>query len=126
MNLWSLKTSLKYFLITFQTDVIVNSTSQDLNLTQGAISSSILRAAGPGLQRECKEKYPKGITGDEVACTNSFNMRCKAIFHVALCNWANEAAAKVSNQLQRILYQKELQTTSFHPDLNNTKLFYIT
>ncbi|PVD29541.1 hypothetical protein C0Q70_08792 [Pomacea canaliculata] len=76
------------------TDVIVNSTSQDLNLTQGAISSSILKAAGPGLQRECKEKYPKGITGDKIACTNSFNMRCKAIFHVALCNWANEAAAK--------------------------------
>ena len=36
----------------FQTDVIVNTTSRDLNLNVGGVSSSILKTAGPQIQQE--------------------------------------------------------------------------
>ena len=38
-----------------QVDVIVNTTSKDLNLNAGGVSASILRAAGPTIQQECQQ-----------------------------------------------------------------------
>lgn len=79
----------------FQADVIVNSTSNGLDLKNGAVSSSILRAAGPGLQDECKQKYPKGIETTEIAFTTSHNLNCKGVLHLALCNYNNSNAEQV-------------------------------
>nr|KAG5693840.1 hypothetical protein BaRGS_004448 [Batillaria attramentaria] len=39
-------------------DVIINSTSNNLDLKNGAVSSSILKSAGMNLQDECSSKYP--------------------------------------------------------------------
>ncbi|XP_025094887.1 poly [ADP-ribose] polymerase 14-like isoform X2 [Pomacea canaliculata] len=86
-------------------DVIVNSTSQDLNLSAGAISSSILSAAGPNLQKECSLMYPQGIPSGEIACTPSFNLACKAVFHIALCKWGDKASAKLESVVDKCLQE---------------------
>ena len=39
----------------YQADVIVNLTSDDLNLSNGAVSKLILKKAGQGIQDECKQ-----------------------------------------------------------------------
>lgn len=73
-------------------DVIVNSTSNGLDLQNGAISGSILRTAGPGLQNECRQNYPSGINTGELAITSGHGLACKQVYHLALCNWHNPTA----------------------------------
>ncbi|CAG2216552.1 unnamed protein product [Mytilus edulis] len=60
-------------------DVIVNSTSASMQLEYGAVSKSLLQAAGPGLQSECKRKYPYGIQPGDLAETSGCKMNCKVI-----------------------------------------------
>ncbi|GAB1599116.1 hypothetical protein Ahia01_000188800, partial [Argonauta hians] len=67
-----------------KTDVIVNSTNGQLQLDNGSISKSILKAAGPQLQAECSNKYPKGISESTVAITKGYNLKCNNVFHLAL------------------------------------------
>lgn len=78
-----------------QADVIINSTSNGLDLQNGAVSSSILREAGAGLQDECRAKYPKGIQTGEIACTSGYGLDCKEVYHLVLCNWSNPNAQQV-------------------------------
>ncbi|VDI74443.1 fanconi anemia group J protein [Mytilus galloprovincialis] len=44
-----------------QANVIVNTTSTNLQLNYGAVSQSLLCVGGPLLQKECNQKYPEGI-----------------------------------------------------------------
>lgn len=69
-----------------QADVLVNSTNSNLDLCIGKTSKCILEAAGPGLQRICKTKYPDGIVKGQVAVTSAENLRdhYQAIFHGVL------------------------------------------
>ncbi|XP_070211879.1 protein mono-ADP-ribosyltransferase PARP14-like isoform X1 [Littorina saxatilis] len=76
-------------------DVIVNSTSNGLDLQNGAVSSSILKAAGVSLQDECKTKYPGGIQAGDIACTMGHNLNCMEVFHLVLCNYSNPSAAQL-------------------------------
>ncbi|VDI82306.1 Hypothetical predicted protein, partial [Mytilus galloprovincialis] len=62
-------------------DVIVNSTSASMQLEYGAVSKSLLQAAGPGLQSECKRKYPFGIQPGDLAETSGCKLNCKVIYH---------------------------------------------
>ena len=78
-----------------QADVIINSTSNGLDLQNGAVSSSILREAGAGLQDECRAKYPKGIQTGEIACTSGYGLGCREVYHLVLCNWSNPNAQQV-------------------------------
>ena len=80
-------------------DVIINTTSRDLNLRAGAISASILKAAGEELQRECNRKVPPGgINPGEIVVTSGYDLMCKDVYHVALMKWdgANGKAKQVS------------------------------
>ena len=86
---------LLFHLCSVQADVIVNSTSNGLDLHNGAVSSSMLREAGPGLQDECHQKYPKGIQSGEIAQTSGHGLQCNQVYHVALCNWSNPNAEQV-------------------------------
>ena len=68
-----------------QADVLVNSTGTGLQMTDGPVEMAILQAAGRKLLAECKRQYPKGITINGLAATDSFNMtNAKRIYHVAL------------------------------------------
>lgn len=62
--------------------MIVNSTSNNLDLNTGLISKSILKAAGPEIQEECR-KYKKFKEG-EIAITQGYGLNCKRVFHGAI------------------------------------------
>lgn len=64
--------------------MIVNSTSQDLNLTSGRASKGLYEAAGESIQKECKEKYPKGVKHGEVAESGGGKLDCQYVFHGCL------------------------------------------
>ncbi|XP_041355431.1 protein mono-ADP-ribosyltransferase PARP14-like [Gigantopelta aegis] len=68
----------------FKVDVIVNSTGNRLNLSEGPISKIILEAAGSSIQEECKNNYPNGIESWGVAVTSGGNITCKQIYHICL------------------------------------------
>ncbi|XP_076451605.1 protein mono-ADP-ribosyltransferase PARP14-like isoform X2 [Babylonia areolata] len=77
------------------TDIIVNSTSNGLDLTNGAISASILQEAGPELQDECRRRYPSGISFGHMARTSGYSLACKEVYHLALVNFANPSALQM-------------------------------
>ncbi|CAG2236898.1 DTX [Mytilus edulis] len=66
-----------------EVDAIVNSTSGDFELNNGAVSKSILEAAGYGIQKEVK-KYVKGTKAGGVIVTGGYKLKCKSVFHGAL------------------------------------------
>ena len=84
------KTSLAGFL---QVDVIVNSTSSDLNLSANASAMALSAAAGPRLQQECNT-IGKVDTG-EIVVTSGANLACKHVFHTSCAGWENGAGEKV-------------------------------
>ncbi|XP_053389200.1 protein mono-ADP-ribosyltransferase PARP14-like, partial [Mercenaria mercenaria] len=65
-------------------DVIVNTTSHNLDLRNGAVSQTLLKAAGKELQDEVNTKYPKGLEGIDVAVTDGHKLNCEYVIHTAL------------------------------------------
>ncbi|XP_036364571.1 protein mono-ADP-ribosyltransferase PARP14-like isoform X2 [Octopus sinensis] len=84
-------------------DVIVNSTNEELQLDSGAISKYILFAAGPQIQDECSQKYPRGISTSEIAITKGYNLKCKNVFHLALPSWDEYSSDSILANLTRII-----------------------
>lgn len=70
-------------------DVIVNSSNPQLDLSQGRASSALLAAAGSRIQRECTQKYPRGVRGGEIAVTTGGNLNCAAIYHAVLTRYSS-------------------------------------
>ncbi len=85
-----------------QADIIVNSVGGDLNLSMGAVSSAILKAAGPGIQDEVKTNSPIGLEVGQLVASSGGKMKCKAIIHIRVPKWDEEAGknicAKVRNE----------------------------
>nr|KAG5698672.1 hypothetical protein BaRGS_022560 [Batillaria attramentaria] len=88
-----------------QVDVVVNTTSPKLELTNGAVSASILDAAGPSLQRECRKKYPQGINPGDVAQTKGHGLVCKEVYHVTLSHWSDDAEEDLKHVMIKCLIQ---------------------
>ncbi|VDI76958.1 Hypothetical predicted protein, partial [Mytilus galloprovincialis] len=80
-------TLVKGKLVDQKVDVIVNSSNKQLNLKKGAVSASILAAAGEGIYEECRRNYPNGINYGDVITTNHGNLNCKVICHGCLPHW---------------------------------------
>jgi hypothetical protein len=80
--------------ISLQCDAIVNSTSDDLYLDQGAVSATILAAAGEDIQKECDKiiirRGRKPLSPMEVEMTKGYNLGCKYVLHGALISPWNE------------------------------------
>ncbi|XP_061579916.1 protein mono-ADP-ribosyltransferase PARP9 [Cololabis saira] len=74
-----------------QTDVIVNTASQDLNLTGGQISAAILKKAGHGMQKEIERVQKKG----KIIITGGYNLNCKKVYHTFCIRNAEAGASKV-------------------------------
>lgn len=64
----------------FQTDVTVNSVFSDLELNRGAISSALLRAAGPQLQDFLKADNASGTLG-EIIVTEGCQLKSMFVYH---------------------------------------------
>ncbi|XP_069140966.1 LOW QUALITY PROTEIN: protein mono-ADP-ribosyltransferase PARP14-like [Argopecten irradians] len=75
-------------------DMIVNTCSKDLKLSNGAVSSSLLAAAGPQMQAECDQNY-QGIQFGEIAVTQGYNLQCHCVCHGSLPGWDGGASALV-------------------------------
>ncbi|CAC5391546.1 unnamed protein product [Mytilus coruscus] len=71
---------------------IVNTTSKELKLDQGAVSASLLKNGGPSLQQECSQNYPNGINYGDVAVTSGGNLQCKIVCHGSLNQWRKEGS----------------------------------
>ena len=80
-------------IVSLQCDAIVNSTRGDLHLNQGAVSATILAAAGDNIQNECDEimnRRGRKLSSTEVEMTKGYNLRCKYVLHGALISPWNE------------------------------------
>ncbi|KAL3863208.1 hypothetical protein ACJMK2_004974 [Sinanodonta woodiana] len=76
----------------FHADALVNTTSNKLNLSQGAVSASLLAVGGQQLQDECKKKYPNGIKHGEVAITGAGELRSSYVLHGCLPDWNDDGS----------------------------------
>ena len=65
-----------------QADVYVNTTNGNLDLSQGAVASALLKAGGKSLQQECTKVAP--INVGDVATTGPGNISCHHIFHTVM------------------------------------------
>ena len=91
-----------------QVDVIVNTTSKDLNLNGGGVSSSILRAAGISIQQEAHQVSPGGIPRGQLVITSGGNLACAKIYHGSLPNWKGSASEKVSGYVQSFTTKRRI------------------
>ncbi|KAJ8297433.1 hypothetical protein KUTeg_023964 [Tegillarca granosa] len=65
-------------------DVLVVSTNCKLDLSDGAMSMVIGKAAGPELQQELNNQYPDGIETGQIAVANGYKLPCKALHFCTL------------------------------------------
>lgn len=73
-----------------QTDVIVNTISEDMNLQQGAVSTAILSAAGESLQDAIYiEARSSKLHYGDVVVTDGYRLRCQLVFHAVSPFWDN-------------------------------------
>ncbi|WAR01580.1 hypothetical protein MAR_008138 [Mya arenaria] len=71
----------------FEADVLVNSTSPNLQLKSGGgVSASISKEAGPAIEDEIRRKYPGGIEVLEFAETSGYRLKCKKAFQAEMLN----------------------------------------
>ena len=102
----------------FQTDVIVNTTAADLNLSAGGVSKAILNAAGPALQQEANnvnggssfewnrwryefyswfQAAPGGIPRNQLVETSGGKIKgCQKIYHLCLPRYSDKEGIRVS------------------------------
>ena len=67
--------------------MIFNTASKDLDLSAGAVSNSILKAAGPTIQAEVSEECRNGLQEGEHVISSGGDLSIQTIFHAALCSW---------------------------------------
>ncbi|XP_032368834.1 protein mono-ADP-ribosyltransferase PARP9 isoform X2 [Etheostoma spectabile] len=84
-----------------QTDVIVNTTSSDRNLSIGQISNALLQKAGKGMQEEIRiaPLQPYIIT------TKPYNLLCKEVYHTCCTEkWKNAAQQTLYTSVSNCLW----------------------
>ncbi|XP_070210414.1 protein mono-ADP-ribosyltransferase PARP14-like isoform X2 [Littorina saxatilis] len=64
--------------------VLVNSSNPTLNMSNGQVSSALLKVGGPEIQQELASTYPQGITIGDVAVSSGGKLMCKKLFHCCL------------------------------------------
>lgn len=75
-----------------QTDVIVNTISENMDLEQGAVSRAILEAAGDNLQVAVLTKAEgSSLLYGDVVITDGYNLECQKVFHAVCPFWDNGA-----------------------------------
>ena len=67
-------------------DVVVNAANERLGAGAG-VAGAIIRAAGPGLLRECADSYPDGCPTGEARVTGGHDLPAKWIVHTVGPQW---------------------------------------
>ncbi|XP_013401660.1 poly [ADP-ribose] polymerase 14 isoform X2 [Lingula anatina] len=80
-------------------DIIVNTTSRDLKLANGAVSRSLLSAGGNVLQVECDQQAPNGLQFGDIVETSGGNLKCKRVFHGSCLNWSASGSEECLRKL---------------------------
>ncbi|KAL3975250.1 hormonally upregulated Neu-associated kinase [Sarotherodon galilaeus] len=98
------------------TDVIVNTISQDMNLSLGAVSKAILTAAGESLQDAIySEARRKTQRHSEVVVTDGYNLKCHKVFHAVCPSWDNgggQAEEELTSIIRYCLVEAEKRQTA--------------
>ncbi|RXN11597.1 poly [ADP-ribose] polymerase 14-like protein [Labeo rohita] len=69
-------------------DVIVNTISEDLDLSKGAVSKALLQTAGHQLQSEItRAARSDNVDYGEMVITNGYKLKCSKVFHVVCPFW---------------------------------------
>ncbi|KAI8490322.1 positive regulation of interleukin-4-mediated signaling pathway [Branchiostoma belcheri] len=96
------------------TDVLVNTTADSLNLNNGAVSKAILQLAGSNLQTLVNAaKQRAGITSlpdGQILVTDSALLPCKQVIHCSLCSWdggQGNSEKALRNIIKQCLQQAE-------------------
>ncbi|XP_072364331.1 protein mono-ADP-ribosyltransferase PARP14-like isoform X2 [Scyliorhinus torazame] len=92
-------------------DVIVNTVSEDMNLSQGPVSTAILKQAGTQLQINTdKAKGSKNFKAGDVlsVSTKGCELHCKDVYNVICCSWGAGKASQ-AEELLRAIIQKCLK-----------------
>ncbi|KAI8507644.1 positive regulation of interleukin-4-mediated signaling pathway [Branchiostoma belcheri] len=84
-------------------DVLVNTTSNDLDLSQGGVAKAFGQAGGQELQQLCKN-HGKADAGDVVITQPAGTLRCKEVYHGVLPHWQE------SDQPLRTMVQECLES----------------
>ncbi|XP_071400529.1 protein mono-ADP-ribosyltransferase PARP9 [Centroberyx affinis] len=85
-----------------QTDVIVNTTSQDFKLSGGEISSALLKKAGYKMQSEMDQHNKYHLTGQaHIIPSKPYDLKCKQVYHTVCPQVGDKEAQKI---LSTIIY----------------------
>ncbi|KAF5893659.1 poly [ADP-ribose] polymerase 14-like isoform X1, partial [Clarias magur] len=97
-------------------DVIVNTVSQELDLSSGAVSKALLNAAGPQLQTEARSHLRAigtRLNPGDIVVTKGYNLKCQKVFHTACPFWSGGQTSEekilrgiIQNCLRRAENQK--------------------
>ncbi|KAF4108229.1 protein mono-ADP-ribosyltransferase PARP14-like [Onychostoma macrolepis] len=69
-------------------DVIVNTISEDLDLSKGAVSKALLQTAGHQLQSEItRAARSNNVNYGEMLITDGYKLKCSKVFHVVCPLW---------------------------------------
>uniref|UniRef100_A0A8C4S0Q8 Poly [ADP-ribose] polymerase n=1 Tax=Erpetoichthys calabaricus TaxID=27687 RepID=A0A8C4S0Q8_ERPCA len=72
-----------------ETDVIVNSIDVDLELSKGAVSQAILKAAGSKLQTLIQKEASSNLKTGDIVKTEACALSCRLVFHAISPYWNN-------------------------------------
>jgi len=90
---------------------LANSVGADFKLNNGAISRSILQAAGPEIERELKLVKPKSSArAGDIVVTRGHRLSASCVFHGVLKNWTNgkDEARAVSDVVEVTVHAQQL------------------
>ncbi|KAK7120425.1 hypothetical protein R3I94_020427 [Phoxinus phoxinus] len=90
-------------------DIIVNTISEDLDLSKGAVSRALLQTAGHQLQSEIKRAaQSNNLNYGEMVITDGYNLNCSKVFHVVCPIWngGQDSADRVLVQIIRDCLKK--------------------
>ncbi|XP_051767270.1 protein mono-ADP-ribosyltransferase PARP14 isoform X3 [Ctenopharyngodon idella] len=88
-------------------DVIVNTISEDLDLSKGAVSKALLQTAGHQLQSEITTAArSNNLNYGEMVITDGYKLKCRKVFHVVSPFWKQGSADRVLIQIIRDCLRK--------------------
>uniref|UniRef100_A0A8C5ACR7 Macro domain-containing protein n=1 Tax=Gadus morhua TaxID=8049 RepID=A0A8C5ACR7_GADMO len=92
--------SLSFIVLPSQTDVIVNTTGDNLCLSNGEVSKAILKKAGSKMQEEIDKKYKIAKKSlPLVLKTNSYGLGCKDVYHTLVPVKGVDRAGEVTTSI---------------------------
>ncbi len=88
------------------TDIIVNTTSEDMTLNKSAVSKAILEKAGDELQKICKQYVENGMRLDhgQIVVTSAVGkLRCRKIIHAHVPHQGSIATSSTHQLIEKIV-----------------------